>query len=144
MRPTENTRANPRLAAGPALPIDRAGPEGSPPASQIDREHPIGFLIHVVSIVWRLVGTIVGFGRRRRPRASMHAWTALDNRLLADIGVRRADVLAVMLGIVPAAQLRGRSDSAIVAWSYTERPPATSPHGQVLALDPAAPWNAAA
>jgi uncharacterized protein YjiS (DUF1127 family) len=118
MRPTEDAMA---------WPIDAPGPQGGPPASAIDRRLVIKVVRRIARGVRRLVDAIIEFDRRRRARAQMYAWAALDNRVLADIGVRRADVQAVLLGIVPAAQLRPRSESAIVA------------RVAVLALAPASP-----
>ena len=46
--------------------------------------------------------------RRRRRRAGLHAWTTMDPRLLADIGVRRSDVHAVLYAGVPLERLRAR------------------------------------
>jgi uncharacterized protein YjiS (DUF1127 family) len=135
MRPTEDAMA---------WPIDGPGPQGGPPASAIDRRLVIKAVGHFATVARRLVGGIIRFDGRRRARAQMHAWAALDNRVLADIGVRRADVQAVLLGIVPAAQLRPRSESAIVAGPSAGCRVLSPPCGQVLALATAAQLNAAA
>lgn len=44
--------------------------------------------------------------RRRRPR--LQGWTTMDPRLLADIGVTRADVQAVLYAGVPVDRLGAR------------------------------------
>jgi uncharacterized protein YjiS (DUF1127 family) len=135
MRPTEDAMARP---------IDGPGPRGGPPASAIDRRLMIKVVGHFATVVRRLIGAIIGFDGTRHARAQMHAWAALDNRVLADIGVRRADVQAVLLGIVPAAQLHPRSESAIVAGPSAGCPVVSPARGQVLALATAAQLNAAA
>ena len=43
--------------------------------------------------------------RRRRRRAELGALLSMDHRLLADIGLRRADLDAVMAGVVPIEQI---------------------------------------
>jgi uncharacterized protein YjiS (DUF1127 family) len=128
MRPTEDAMA---------WPIDAPGPQGGPPASAIDRRLVIKVVRRIARGVRRLVDAIIEFDRRRRARAQMYAWAALDNRVLADIGVRRADVQAVLLGIVPAARLRPRSESAIVARSCA-RSPARLPLSPTVQLNAAA------
>ena len=47
--------------------------------------------------------------RRRRPR--LQGWTTMDPRLLADIGVTRADVQAVLYAGVPIERLGARPAS---------------------------------
>ncbi len=135
MRPTDDAMARP---------IDGSGPQGGPPASATDRRLMIKVVGHLATVAGRLVSAIIGFDRRRRARAQMHAWAALNNRVLADIGVRRGDVQAVLLGIVPAGQLRPRSELAIVACPFAGCPAVSPAGGQVLALATAAQLNAAA
>jgi uncharacterized protein YjiS (DUF1127 family) len=43
--------------------------------------------------------------RRRRRRAGLHALLDMDHRLLADIGLRRGDLDAVMSGVLPIEQV---------------------------------------
>ena len=135
MRPTEDARA---------WPIDGPGSQGGPPASATDRRLVINVAGHLATVARRLVSAIVEFDRRRRARAQMHDWATLDDRVLADIGVRRGDVQAVLLDIVPAAQLRARSESAIVGRPSAGCPALPPGRGQVLLLATAAQLNAAA
>ena len=46
--------------------------------------------------------------RRRRARPRLASWTAMSPRVLADIGMTRADVQAVVYGGVPFEQLAAR------------------------------------
>jgi uncharacterized protein YjiS (DUF1127 family) len=46
--------------------------------------------------------------RRRARRASLHSWMSMDPRVLADIGVTRADVQAVLYAGVPVERLGAR------------------------------------
>lgn len=58
-------------------------------------------------------------GRRRRRRPSLQGWMTMDPRVLADIGVTRADVQAVLYAGVPIERLgarpASRSGRAVVA-----------------------------
>ncbi len=47
--------------------------------------------------------------RRRRARPRLASWTTMNPRVLADIGVTRADVQAVIYGGVPFEQLAARA-----------------------------------
>jgi uncharacterized protein YjiS (DUF1127 family) len=58
--------------------------------------------------------------RAHRRRSDLRGLRSLDDRLLADIGVRRSDVEAVLYGQMPIDQLR-RRDEPIVA-SAARRP----------------------
>jgi uncharacterized protein YjiS (DUF1127 family) len=58
-------------------------------------------------------------GRRRRRRARLQGWMTMDPRVLADIGVTRADLQAVLYAGVPIERLgarpASRSGRAVVA-----------------------------
>jgi uncharacterized protein YjiS (DUF1127 family) len=53
-------------------------------------------------------------GRRRRRRPRLQGWTTMDPRVLADIGVTRADVQAVLYAGVPIERLGARPASRSV------------------------------
>jgi uncharacterized protein YjiS (DUF1127 family) len=64
-----------------------------------------------MSVLTRLLGA----GRRRRARrhrAALHDLTHMSDRMLADIGVRRADVHAAMSGLVPAQHIARTTDGS--------------------------------
>ncbi len=67
------------------------------------------------------------WGRGRRPmagrRGDLHALLSLDDRLLADIGLRRAEVQAVASGQVPLSQLslRGQVGPSVARPVPSER-----------------------
>ena len=50
-------------------------------------------------------------GRRRRRRARLQGWMTMDPRVLADIGVTRADLHAVLYAGVPIERLGARPAS---------------------------------
>lgn len=61
----------------------------------------------------RRLGGWLAERRRRRARPRIASWLAIDPRVLADIGVARADVQAAVYGGVPFEQLAaGRSGEA--------------------------------
>jgi hypothetical protein len=53
-----------------------------------------------------VVSLLQKLGRRRRPR--LDGWMAMDPRLLADIGVSRTDLHAVLYGGAPIERLGAR------------------------------------
>jgi uncharacterized protein YjiS (DUF1127 family) len=66
-------------------------------------------------------------GRRRsapQRRAGLHDLTYLSDRMLADIGVRRADVHAALSGLMPAQHIaRTRGGAPWTAQLHRLRPP---------------------
>ena len=56
-----------------------------------------------IAALARLLGMVVSWRRRRaaRRRAQLHGFMHMSDRMLADIGVRRADVHAAISGLVP-------------------------------------------
>lgn len=65
----------------------------------------------------RLLRMVADWRQRRavRRRAQLHTFIGLSDRMLADIGVRRADVHAAVAGVVPAQHL-GRTHGG-TPWS---------------------------
>jgi uncharacterized protein YjiS (DUF1127 family) len=69
---------------------------------------------------------LLGAGRHwraARRRAHMHEFTHMSDRMLADIGVRRADIHAALSGLVPAQHI-GRTSGG-TPWTasvHTLRP----------------------
>jgi uncharacterized protein YjiS (DUF1127 family) len=55
--------------------------------------------------------------RRRRRRAALDALLDMDHRLLADIGLRRGDLDAVMAGVVPIEQVASAMEEPAPAGS---------------------------
>jgi uncharacterized protein YjiS (DUF1127 family) len=55
----------------------------------------------------RLLRMVTSWRRRRaaRHRAQLHGFMHMSDRMLADVGVRRADVHAAISGLVPVAHL---------------------------------------
>jgi uncharacterized protein YjiS (DUF1127 family) len=85
--------------------------------------------------VARLIrGCVRLLAERRRRRAGLHAWMTMDPRLLADIGVRRSDVHAVLYAGVPIERLRARpargSDDEV-----TGQPCRAAPHLRLVVAD---------
>ena len=73
-------------------------------------------------------------GRRRRRRPRLQGWMTIDPRVLADIGVTRADVQAVLYAGVPIERLgagpASRSGRAVVA-----KPCRRAPRLRLVAAD---------
>ena len=65
-------------------------------------------------------------GRRRRRRPRLQGWMTMDPRVLADIGVTRADVQAVLYAGVPIERLgarpANRSGRAVLATTCRPAP----------------------
>ena len=77
--------------------------------------------------VMRLLRTFTSWRRRRtvRRRAQLHGLVHMSDRMLADIGVRRADLHAAISGLVPMEQIARIHGGA--PWSaqvHELRPPA--------------------
>jgi uncharacterized protein YjiS (DUF1127 family) len=75
----------------------------------------------------RLLRTIERWRQRRaaRPRARLHGFVHMSDRMLADIGVRRADVHAALSGMMPVEQIaRTRGGSPWTAQVHVLRPQA--------------------
>jgi uncharacterized protein YjiS (DUF1127 family) len=75
--------------------------------------------------------------RARRRRRDLCKLRSLDDRLLADIGVRRSDVEAVLYGQMPVEQLRRRdghpaTSAARMATADPERRPVGKPDRDAL------------
>jgi uncharacterized protein YjiS (DUF1127 family) len=95
---TSGTAGAGRTAATLLRPADR-------PA--VDTQHPRRTLARLVGGALRRLGSMLK-GLRRRRRPSLQSWMSMDPRLLADIGVRRADVQAVLYAGVPIERLGAR------------------------------------
>ena len=72
--------------------------------------------------------------RRQRRRAALHSWTTMDARLLADIGVRRSDVHAVLYAGVPIERLGARPVSGADG-EVAEQPSRAAPHLRLVVAD---------
>lgn len=51
------------------------------------------------------IARLRGRGRTSRCRTDLHEFMHMSDRMLADIGVRRADVCAALSGLVPPQQI---------------------------------------
>ena len=61
--------------------------------------------------LYRICRTMLGrWQRAQRRRRDLEALASLNGRLLADLGVRRGDVLAVLSGVVSSDQLKSPSE----------------------------------
>ncbi len=59
----------------------------------------------------RICRAVLGrWQRAQRRRRDLEALASLNGRILADVGVRRSDVLAVMSGVVSSDQLGSKSE----------------------------------
>ena len=79
-----------------------ARPEGA-----AQRSPAIRFAARAADHVRRLAARLAE-RRRRRARPRLASWMAIDPRVLADIGVRPADLQAVVYGGLPFEQLAAR------------------------------------
>ena len=73
----------------------------------------------------RLLGMVTSWRRRRaaRRRAQLHGFMHMSDRMLADIGVRRADVHAAISGLVPVEHIaRTHGGSPWTAQVHALRP----------------------
>jgi uncharacterized protein YjiS (DUF1127 family) len=94
-------RASATAGAGQRA-ADELHAAGSDPVATGRRRWPA--LRSVSDLFQRLVRRV---GRRRRPR--LDGWMAMDPRLLADIGVSRTDLHAVLYAGAPIERLGARS-----------------------------------
>jgi uncharacterized protein YjiS (DUF1127 family) len=90
-----------------ALPGLISAAASAEPGKTGQRSPAILLAARVVDHVRRLAAGFAEW-RRRRARPRLASWMAMDPRVLADIGVARADVQAVVYGGVPFAQLAAR------------------------------------
>jgi uncharacterized protein YjiS (DUF1127 family) len=80
-----------------------------------------------VSVMTRLLRMVTGWRRRRaaRRRAQLYGLMRMSDRILADIGVRRADVQAAVSGLMPVEHIaRTRGGSPWTAQVHALRPQA--------------------
>jgi uncharacterized protein YjiS (DUF1127 family) len=84
--------------------------------------------------VMRLLRTLTGWARRRgaRSRAPLDGFMHMSDRMLADIGVRRADLHAAISGVVPMEHIaRTHGGAAWTAQVHDLRPQAGRRNGSV-------------
>jgi uncharacterized protein YjiS (DUF1127 family) len=62
----------------------------------------------VVGLVRRAAAVVSAWRERRRARRRLESWLTMDPRTLADIGLRPADVQAMVYGAAGGAQLAER------------------------------------
>jgi uncharacterized protein YjiS (DUF1127 family) len=126
MRSSTRARAERSDAAG-RLPSDDSNSVGA----MRQRWTPARLLDGVARLIR---GCVRRLAERRRRRAGLHAWMTMDPRLLADIGVRRSDVHAVVYAGVPIERLRARpargSDGEVAG-----QPCRTAPHLRLVGAD---------
>jgi uncharacterized protein YjiS (DUF1127 family) len=91
----------------------------------------------LMSALMRLLRTITSWRRRRAARRrGVHGWMHMSDRMLADIGVRRADVHAAMSGMMPVAHIgRTRGGVPWTAQVHALRPRSCPQSGRLAAND---------
>jgi uncharacterized protein YjiS (DUF1127 family) len=82
----------------------------------------------LISAMARLLRRVTGWRRRRAARrdTQLHVFMHLSDRMLADIGVRRADVHAALSGLMPVQHI-GRTQGGS---SWTAPVHALRPHAR--------------
>src|SRR5918994_7272924 len=78
-----------------------------------------------MAVVTRLLGMVASWRQRRaaRRRAQLRGFMHMSDRMLADIGVRRADVHAAISGLVPVEHIaRTHGGSSWTAEVHALRP----------------------
>jgi uncharacterized protein YjiS (DUF1127 family) len=88
-----------------------------------------------MSVITRLLGAGRSWRATRR-RTDLHAFMHMSDRMLADIGVRRADIHAALSGLVPAQHIaRTSGGTPWTASVHTLRPQCREPSDALCGRD---------